>query len=157
MWITVLITVLGAGGIGAVFKAIVDAVRDRRNAPAELERQDLANQQTAAGIAHALREEQAAALADIRELLDTSRREAKKGRAEMTAMRVEMYGMQQQIKRLELTLSRTQTALMHALRFIDRLVEWGRNGGHPPEPTPPAALHVYMRDDSWPDQEEEAS
>lgn len=53
---------------------------------------------------------------------------------------------------LESALSKSQRALQSAIRFIDRLVDWGRLGGKSSMPKPPRTLHEYLDGDTWPSE-----
>lgn len=67
--------------------------------------------------------------------------------ADLEAVRSQHAGELEEI-RDQLTLS--QRAQGAAVRFIDRLVEWGRAGGRPDRmPTPPKELHEFLDPELW--------
>lgn len=50
---------------------------------------------------------------------------------------------------LEGKLTTSERALQAAVRFIDRLVHWGRTGGGDEMPNVPEELHDYLDRDLW--------
>lgn len=66
--------------------------------------------------------------------------------ADLEAVRAQHSGEIEDI-RGQLTMS--QRAVIAAVRFIDRLVEWGKSGGGDRMPTPPRDLHEFLDPDMW--------
>lgn len=66
---------------------------------------------------------------------------------DLEAVRAQHAGEIEEI-RGQLTMS--QRATVAAVRFIDRLVAWGKAGGHADRmPTPPKDLHEFLDPDMW--------
>lgn len=53
------------------------------------------------------------------------------------------------VSTLEGKLTTSERALQAAVRFIDRLVHWGRTGGGDDLPSVPEELHDYLDRDLW--------
>jgi uncharacterized coiled-coil protein SlyX len=137
-------------GSGAIVWQVLAAIRAARQAPAQDKAQELENEKAAHDIAELLREAQKQTVADMSDLLSKAREELDKARAEIDALRrrVTLVEDEQHDLRMELTL--TRRALDAAVRFINRLVEWGRNGGpESSKPKPPTELHEYLDHDQW--------
>lgn len=60
-----------------------------------------------------------------------------------------LEAVEAKVSELETALTKSQRALQAAVRFIDRLVDWGRRGGKSVMPRPPKTLHEYLDADSW--------
>lgn len=60
-----------------------------------------------------------------------------------------LEAVETRVGELETALTKSQQALQAAVRFIDRLIDWGRSGGRDQPPKPPASLHEYMDADAW--------
>lgn len=98
------------------------------------------------------KQEAAVALADkgmgiMNELVDELREELRREREERGVLRAEMMTMRQEhavtIGRLSATeqsLAMLQSSFTSALRFIERMLRWARDGGTPPPPTVPTDL-----------------
>lgn len=57
--------------------------------------------------------------------------------------------VEDQLEQLTGQLTTAQSATIAAVRFIDRLVDWGRRGGGEPMPKPTEELHKYLDPDLW--------
>ena len=57
--------------------------------------------------------------------------------------------LEDKVAELDQKLSTSQRALQAAVRFIDRLVHWGRTGGADDMPAVPEILHDYLDQELW--------
>lgn len=57
--------------------------------------------------------------------------------------------VEDQLEALTAKLTLSQQATIAAVRFIDRLVDWGRRGGTEKMPTPSPELHEYLDPTMW--------
>lgn len=57
--------------------------------------------------------------------------------------------VEDQLEELRGQLSLSQRATIAAVRFIDRLADWGRAGGRSPMPVPSPELHEYLDPTMW--------
>lgn len=57
--------------------------------------------------------------------------------------------VEEQVKELQAALTLSQRATIAAVRFIDRLVSWGKAGGVEKMPTPSPELHEYLDPTMW--------
>jgi hypothetical protein len=60
-----------------------------------------------------------------------------------------LQAVEDDLEEVKNQLTRSQRAVAGAVRFIDRLVEWGRLGGKGQMPNPPKTLHEYLDADAW--------
>ena len=61
--------------------------------------------------------------------------------------------VEKQVEELQEALTLSQRAMVAAVRFIDRLVDWGRHGGKGKMPTPSPELHVHLDPTIWGESE----
>lgn len=57
--------------------------------------------------------------------------------------------VEDQLEELRGQLTLSQRATIAAVRFIDRLADWGKRGGVAPMPTPSPELHEYLDPTMW--------
>lgn len=60
-----------------------------------------------------------------------------------------LESVEDQLDDLKKQLTLSQRATVAAVRFIDRLVDWGRRGGVEKMPTPSPELHEYLDPTLW--------
>lgn len=67
----------------------------------------------------------------------------------VTRMEGDLNTSRRKVTELEGKLNTSQRALQAAVRFIDRLVAWGRSGAADDMPAVPEVLHDYLDQDVW--------
>lgn len=68
-----------------------------------------------------------------------------------------LQAVEDDLEEVKSQLTKSQRALQSAIRFIDRLVSWGRDGGSGVMPSPPAPLHDFLDQDAWGEQPDPTS